>query len=112
MLRKNSERKKNSVTKTIIVYVSTFTILWMPVNVLSTWYYLDSDFPRDRIFFIIKLIGHTMSYANSSINPIIYGTDKKWFTNSCSKSRSKTRVDINYDLIQLTTKMNVRSDDL
>ena len=60
------------MTKTVIFLTLTFMINWFPVHFLATWYRLDNDFPQYFSLYVIKLIAHTMSYANSFINPIIY----------------------------------------
>ena len=44
---------------------------------MSTWYRVDENFPKQKEFFILKLVAHTMSYANSTINPCIYGVQFK-----------------------------------
>ena len=71
--------KKKRVTKTVIILTLTFIINWLPVHLLGTWYRLDRNFPQHIVFYIIKLIAHTMSYANSTINPIIYGFSNESF---------------------------------
>lgn len=76
------------MARTVIVLIFTFIILWLPVNVISTWYKLDPNFPKKRIFFILKIVGHTMSYANPTINPIIYGTDLSCLKKLCISQKA------------------------
>ena len=64
--------RKRRVTKTVILLTLTFIVLWFPVHFLTTWYRLDKNFPQDAGWFILKMIAHTMTYANSSMNPLIY----------------------------------------
>lgn len=96
---KRFSEKRNKVTKTVIVFVSSFIILWLPVNVISLWYHLDQNFPRKREFFILKLVAHTMSYANSTVNPIIYGTERSVCLKRTERNRNLPRSDYSNSLL-------------
>ena len=71
--------RQRKVTKTVIFITLTFIVLWFPVHFLATWYRLDANFPEDSHFYLFKQIAHTMSYANSSVNPLIYGFSNESF---------------------------------
>lgn len=77
-----SMHRKKRVTKIVVVLTLTFMILWFPVHFLATWYRLDKNFPEHFSFYLLKMIAHTMSYANSSVNPIIYAFTNESFRHS------------------------------
>jgi hypothetical protein len=55
-----------------MLFTLTFIGLWFPIHFLSIWYRLDENFPKVPKTFYSKLIAHTMTYANPTINPLIY----------------------------------------
>lgn len=75
--------RNKRVTKIVIFLTLTFIVLWLPVNFLAIWYRLDKNFPKRFSSYLLKMIAHTMSYANSSVNPIIYAFSNESFRHSC-----------------------------
>jgi hypothetical protein len=74
-----SLHRKRKVTRTVIFLTLTFICLWFPVHFLATWYRLDKNFPKNSHSYLFKLVAHTMTYANSSVNPLIYGFSNESF---------------------------------
>ena len=64
-------QKKKKVNRTVALFTSVFIISWFPVHSLSIWYRLDKEFPWNSLTFAFKIIAHSMTYANPTINPII-----------------------------------------
>ena len=55
----------------VLVLVVIFACCWLPIHCV----HLRNDFgqpPYTFVYYIIKIVAHCMSYANSAINPIIY----------------------------------------
>ena len=48
------------------------------------WYRLDKDFPKGPKMFYSKLAAHTLTFANPSINPLIYAFSNENFKLSLS----------------------------
>lgn len=66
------QRKRKLLILIGIVSLS-FSVLWLPIHVINLWKVLFSDsFPYTDSMYIIKLIAHTLSYLNSSLNPFFY----------------------------------------
>jgi hypothetical protein len=76
--------RKRKVTRTVVFLTLTFIVLWFPVHFLATWYRLDKNFPQSPEIYLLKLAAHTMSYANSTVNPLIYGFSNESFRLSLS----------------------------
>jgi KISS1 receptor len=79
----NLQNTKNSFTvrrqkkrKILILIASvciTFALLWLPAHVIQLWRVVfHNSFPYTDSMYIIKIIAHTLSYANSCVNPVIY----------------------------------------
>jgi hypothetical protein len=79
-----SVHRKRKVTRTVIFLTLTFIVLWFPVHFLATWYRLDKNFPMNTQSYFFKLVAHTMTYANPSVNPLIYGFSNESFRLSLS----------------------------
>lgn len=78
--------RKRRVTKTVIMLTFTFIILWFPVHFMATLYRVNPDFVNQHfVFYIIKMIAHTMAYSNASVNPIIYTFSNDSFRSSIDK---------------------------
>ena len=67
-----------------MLFTLTFIVLWFPIHFLSIWYRLDENFPKVPKTFYSKLIAHTMTYANPTINPLIYAFSNDNFKRTIS----------------------------
>lgn len=56
----------------MVVLILLFACSWGPVQVLVLWGDLDPNFPRTMPELKFKLFAHTLSYANSCMNPFVY----------------------------------------
>nr|QVK45765.1 G protein-coupled receptor [Proales similis] len=66
-------RQKTRILILIATISITFAILWLPAHVIQIWKVVFRKyFPYSDPMYIAKLIGHTLSYSNSLINPFIY----------------------------------------
>ena len=90
-------RGRRKIAKMVFVIVVIFGISWLPIHVVHLRNDLTSQ-GFSNAFYILKIIGHCMSYANSAINPVIYSfmsqNFKKCFKQafsfrSCRKNRSR-----------------------
>ncbi len=94
-----SRTRKRKIAKLVMVVVATFALCWLPIHVV----HLNNDFgPTEYsyLFYIIKIVAHCMSYANSAINPIIYSFMSNSFRQSfreacCCKTRCTPGITIN-----------------
>lgn len=69
---RQQEKRRKRVTKLVAAVVILFALLWLPIHVLNLWLKLDPYFPRTRITLLMKILAHTLSYANSCVNPFVY----------------------------------------
>jgi hypothetical protein len=65
------ERKKR-VTRMVAIVVLLFAVCWCPIHFVAMWYQFDPNFPKTDAMHYFKLFGHTLSYANSCVNPFVY----------------------------------------
>ncbi|XP_071803783.1 G-protein coupled receptor 54-like [Asterias amurensis] len=68
----NNARQKRKVTRMVLVVVLVFAICWLPTYIINLWIRLDPYFPKTNATYIFKMAAHTLSYANSSVNPFVY----------------------------------------
>lgn len=71
--RRRSVIAKRRVTRLIAVVVGVFAVCWLPSHVVWLWAnYFPLTWHHAYSFFYAKISAHALSYANSSMNPIIY----------------------------------------
>lgn len=78
-----SAKKMSQVIRMLIVVVIIFILCWSPIlviNVLAAFQVLPSL--NYGNMFVIKTTSHLLSYANSCVNPIIYGFMSRNFRTS------------------------------
>ena len=64
--------KKRKVTRMVLAVVVVFAVCWFPIHTLNLWMRLAVDFPYSYATYIFKVFAHTLSYANSCVNPFVY----------------------------------------
>lgn len=79
------ERRRRT-TKLVATVVILFAVLWFPIHFINLWFKIDPNFPRTNIMYLVKIIAHTMSYANSCVNPIVYAFLSNGFRNAFWKT--------------------------
>ena len=68
-----SIKAKRKVTRIIIVVVLVFCVCWLPTHVIWIWTnYFWSTWKHTYPFYYLRIFAHLLSYANSSLNPVIY----------------------------------------
>ncbi|CAC5397418.1 KISS1R [Mytilus coruscus] len=60
------------VTRMVAIVVLLFAVCWCPIHFVALWIQFDPNFPRTDAMHYFKLFGHTLSYANSCVNPFVY----------------------------------------
>ena len=65
-------QQKRKITRMIMVVVLLFALCWLPLQIFNIWFRLDKTFPRNRATYTFKVFAHTLSYANSCVNPFVY----------------------------------------
>uniref|UniRef100_A0A4X2KZM6 Galanin receptor type 2 n=1 Tax=Vombatus ursinus TaxID=29139 RepID=A0A4X2KZM6_VOMUR len=73
-----SKRSKRKVTRMIVIVATLFCLCWMPHHalILSVWF---GHFPLTRANYVLRILSHLVSYANSCVNPIVYALVSKHF---------------------------------
>ncbi|CAB1326211.1 unnamed protein product, partial [Coregonus sp. 'balchen'] len=77
---------RSKISKMVVVIVLLFTICWGPIQLFALF---QSFYPNYRVNYVtykIKTWANCMSYANSSINPIVYGFMGASFRKSFKKT--------------------------
>ncbi|XP_047465273.1 galanin receptor 2a [Mugil cephalus] len=79
-----SRRAKRRVTKMIIVVAALFCLCWLPHHlvVLCMWF---GCFPLNHATYVLRILSHLVSYANSCLNPIVYALVSKHFRKGFGK---------------------------
>ncbi|XP_064614115.1 G-protein coupled receptor 54-like [Liolophura sinensis] len=72
MLRSMQAKRRRKVAKMVAVVVLLFATFWMPIHVLNLCFAFAPDFPATNELYDFKVFAHTLSYANSCVNPIVY----------------------------------------
>ena len=89
---------RRRIAKTVAVVVTTFALCWLPLHLIQvvTTFYGPASEPvlTYNIIYVLKIVAHTLSYANSAANPFIYAfmsndfrrVFKETFVCCCKKS--------------------------
>ena len=84
---KQQDQRRKRATKLVAIVVILFASFWLPIHVINLWLKLDNDnFPRTPTMYAFKLVAHTLSYANSCVNPIVYAYCSAGFRKAFSKT--------------------------
>ncbi|KAK6484237.1 G-protein coupled receptor 54-like [Huso huso] len=70
----------------VVVIVLLFTICWGPIQLFILFQSFYPNFQANYATYKIKTWANCMSYANSSINPIVYGFMGASFRKSFKKA--------------------------
>ena len=65
-------RRRRKVTRMVAIVVLLFATFWFPIHVFNIYRILIPNHPRTTPLWIFKIFGHTLSYANSCVNPFVY----------------------------------------
>ena len=80
-------RRKKRVTRMVAIVVFLFGLCWFPIHLIALWIQFDSNFPRTDAMHYFKLFGHTLSYANSCVNPFVYAFVNEGFKQAILKGK-------------------------
>ncbi|XP_042297838.1 kiSS-1 receptor [Sceloporus undulatus] len=67
-----SQATRAKISRMVAIIVALFTLCWGPMQLLILLQAFGSSFQRNYTTYKVKIWAHCMSYANSSINPIVY----------------------------------------
>ncbi|XP_063003402.1 kiSS-1 receptor [Elgaria multicarinata webbii] len=72
LLAERSEALRAKISRMVAIIVALFAICWGPMQLLILLQAFSSGFQRNYYTYKVKIWAHCMSYANSSVNPIVY----------------------------------------
>ncbi|XP_061185583.1 galanin receptor 2a-like [Saccostrea echinata] len=70
--RRSQTRRRGKVTRMVFIVVLLFAVCWLPVHVFQLIRIFNPHFPKTTPVYVLKMISHTLSYANSIVNPFVY----------------------------------------
>ncbi|XP_053149176.1 kiSS-1 receptor [Hemicordylus capensis] len=71
-LAERSEAMRAKISRMVAIIVTLFAICWGPMQLLLLLQACVPSFQRNYYTYKLKIWAHCMSYANSSVNPIVY----------------------------------------
>ncbi|XP_019358665.1 PREDICTED: galanin receptor type 2 [Gavialis gangeticus] len=79
-----SKKAKCKVTRMIIIVAVLFCLCWLPHHlvILCVWF---GYFPLNHNTYVLRILSHLISYANSCVNPIVYALVSKHFRKGFKK---------------------------
>ncbi|KPP71806.1 G-protein coupled receptor 54-like [Scleropages formosus] len=77
---------RSKISRMVVVIVLLFTICWGPIQLFILFQSFYPNFKANYTTYKIKTWANCMSYANSSINPIVYGFMGASFRKSFKKA--------------------------
>ncbi|NXL12915.1 GALR2 protein, partial [Setophaga kirtlandii] len=79
-----SKKAKRKVTRMIIIVAVLFCLCWLPHHlvILCVWF---GYFPLNHSTYVLRILSHVISYANSCVNPIVYALVSKHFRKGFKK---------------------------
>lgn len=79
-----SKAAKRKVTRMIIIVAVLFCLCWLPHHllILCVWF---GYFPLNHATYVLRVLSHLVSYANSCVNPIVYALVSKHFRKGFKK---------------------------
>ncbi|KAM9790601.1 KISS1 receptor a isoform 3-T3 [Syngnathus typhle] len=73
LLSERTIRIRSKVSKMVVVIVLLFALCWGPIQIFVLFQSFYPNFRATYATYKIKTWANCMSYANSSVNPIVYG---------------------------------------
>ena len=86
MLSERTITIRSKISKMVVVIVLLFTVCWGPIQIFVLFQSFYPNFKANYTTYKIKTWANCMSYANSSINPIVYGFMGASFRKSFKKT--------------------------
>lgn len=77
---------RSKVSKMVVVIVLLFAICWGPIQIFVLFQSFYPNYQPNYATYKIKTWANCMSYANSSVNPIVYGFMGATFQKSFRKT--------------------------
>lgn len=77
---------RSKVSRMVVVIVLLFTVCWGPIQLFILFQSFYPNYKPNYVTYKIKTWANCMSYANSSINPIVYGFMGAGFRKSFKKA--------------------------
>ncbi|XP_006017627.1 kiSS-1 receptor [Alligator sinensis] len=71
-LAERSEALRARISRMVAIIVVLFTVCWGPMQFLILLQAFAPGFQRNYYTYKVKIWAHCMSYANSSVNPLVY----------------------------------------
>ncbi|XP_054834630.1 galanin receptor type 2 [Eublepharis macularius] len=110
----DSKKAKHKVTRMIIIVAVLFCLCWLPHHlvILCFWF---GYFPLNNSTYILRILSHLISYANSCVNPIVYALVSKHFRKGFKKIFScllHKRVANKVHVAQVTRTVSTLEADL
>uniref|UniRef100_A0A8C6YH89 G-protein coupled receptors family 1 profile domain-containing protein n=1 Tax=Naja naja TaxID=35670 RepID=A0A8C6YH89_NAJNA len=110
----DSKKGKRKVTRMIIIVTVLFCLCWLPHHlvILCFWF---GNFPLNNVTFVLRVLSHLISYANSCVNPIVYALVSKHFRKGFKKIFScllHKRVTNKVHVAQVTHTVSTLEADL
>ena len=79
-------RRRKKVTRMVAIVVLLFAFFWFPIHVFNLYRILNPNHPKTMLLYIIKILAHTLSYANSCVNAFVYAFVNDAFRKAFSKT--------------------------
>nr|XP_060620624.1 galanin receptor type 2 [Anolis sagrei ordinatus] len=110
----DSKKGKRKVTRMIIIVAVLFCLCWLPHHlvILCFWF---GYFPLNNVTYVLRVLSHLISYANSCVNPIVYALVSKHFRKGFKKIFScllHKRVANKVHVAQVTHTVSILEADL
>ncbi|XP_077470555.1 KISS1 receptor a [Stigmatopora argus] len=77
---------RSKVSKMVVVVVLLFALCWGPIQIFVLFQSFSPDFRATYATYKVKTWANCMSYANSSLNPLVYGFMGAGFQKSFRKT--------------------------
>ena len=118
-VRSQSQSKTTRASRTVIIVIAAFAILWLPSHAQSL-FFTYGFIPQATVYEIFRSFFHSMSYANSVVNPIIYNFSsddfrsafKQLLSCSCQQAPATTSSSAGCDLRLRTNSYSLRVTDV